>query len=132
MERNVKKTGFATLTTIIIVTIAGLLFIMSYLAISTDSIKTASSSEDALKARAIAEACAEIALDKLRINNSYSGNETVATAVGQCVIESISSSGQSRQLTTRATVQKSTKRVRVECTLESGTLMIKSWNTVGG
>lgn len=85
--------GFITLISVIIVSGVGLVVVFSSLSINIENVVAISAIEKGKKSKALAESCAEIALNELKISDTYAGNETRNLSFGDCNISTVSGSG---------------------------------------
>lgn len=95
---------------------------------STDNAISAKVLREGEKAAYAAESCAEIALEKLRISTSYTGNESITLSDTQdCSIGTITSSLGSYTIPVSATNGESTKRIQVVVDSVATSIIIESW-----
>ena len=95
---NKKFDGFVSIITIIILLIVGsVIILMSYL-VNSDSYVTNNNINNYFKSRVVAQSCMEIALNKLKINNSYLGDEEIQIGSDSCSIEPITGTGNTNRL----------------------------------
>ena len=86
---------------------------------------------ESAQARALANACAEVALNKLRLQPSYAGNETIAIDNDVCQIRPVLNSGTSTPtIQTQATKRSSTKRVQIIISARNPRIQLGSWTEV--
>jgi len=93
-----KFNGFVSIVTIVILLIVGSVIILTSYQINTDSFITNKNINAYFKSRTVAQSCMEIALNKLKINNSYSGNEQIQIGSDSCSIEPITGTGNTNRL----------------------------------
>ncbi len=98
LQTNRKYNGFVSIITVVILLIVGSVIILTSYQINTDSFVTNKNINSYFKSRTAAQSCMEIALNKLKVNNSYSGNEEIQLASDSCFIESITGSGNINRL----------------------------------
>ena len=123
-----RKSGFVTLISVIILTSISLIVISSQLLISTDNYISNRRVSDSLQARVLADTCVEIALNRLKLSNAYTGNDTEVLSIGTCSISTISGSGNTnRSFTTSATYNNMTRRVSITVSSIDPNLTISSW-----
>jgi hypothetical protein len=88
-----RKRGFVTLVSVIILGTMGVVIVTGNISVVTDNIVGVSTFEQSKQARALADSCAEIAIDKLKVNNTYAGNENITLPFGSCSVGTISGTG---------------------------------------
>lgn len=93
VQRQLNKKGFVTLFSLIILMVIAVSVFTSVLLTNMDSLKSVEALREGLKAKTNSYSCMEIALDKLKNDNTYTGNETIILGDGECEILSISGSG---------------------------------------
>lgn len=79
-----KKSGYITTISAVIVGAITIMIVISLLAQGIDFTKNSSSNIYAAQARAIAQACAEEAIQKVRDNTNYAGNFSLFFENGTC------------------------------------------------
>lgn len=128
---KIQKRGFTTITSVIILMIATVLIITSTILISTDSFVSSYNSLASIEARALAHSCAEIALNKLKLDDTYAGNETLSFGGESCHILPTAGTGNTdRAISTYAIVRDVTRKVDVSINTVNPTTVIASWNEV--
>lgn len=127
MKLKKRKFGFAALTGVIVLGITATVLLPTILLINTDNIRSEIAIEQSGVALNLANACAESALNDLRNNNSYTGNETLVYPNGSCTIQTISGSTPTFTIKTLSTVNGYTKKIQVVTSQLSPNLVISSW-----
>lgn len=124
--------GFIALTSILII---GALILVISVGLSLRSVSETQISlaqQEAHRALALANLCAEVALMKLESVLNYSGNETVNVDGLSCDIMSIEGSGNlNRIVKAKSTISGYTKKVKVVVSRISPVMQITSWEEVG-
>ncbi|MBI4138535.1 hypothetical protein HY479_00085 [Candidatus Uhrbacteria bacterium] len=82
------------------------------------------------RAASAAQACAEMALIRLKDNDLYSGNEILDVNGDTCAILPITGSGSSRTVQTTSTVSGYSRKIRIQITTINPTMQIGSWEDV--
>ncbi len=125
---NNKKKGFVVLLGVLLLTAVLAILLPTLILISTDNYRLSDSINKGVTARIQAESCVEIALEKLRLNNTYNGNETI-TLIGSatCYIRPLTGSGQNRLIETQSTVDNHTKKIRVTLSQLTPQIITSSW-----
>ena len=108
------KKGFVTLISVIILTAISVSIISTDLLISSDTQSSSKVARDTIQTRYLAETCVEVALNRLKINLTYSGNETINTTFGDCQISIVNGTGNTnRSFSTTATSNNTTKSFNI-------------------
>lgn len=130
LDKKVKR-GFTTITSVIILMVASVLIITSTIVISGDSFKSSYTSLSAIEAKGLAHSCAEIAINKLKLDNAYSGSESLSLNGESCNIAAITGTGNTnREINTYSTVRNVTRKVNVKIDTVNPTTIITSWDEV--
>lgn len=90
---NKKVDGFVTLVSVIVLGAIGVLVVTTNLSVNTDTTIILSVYEESKQAKALADTCAEVALENLKDDVNYAGNETLNLFDGSCDISTITGSG---------------------------------------
>lgn len=128
-ENNKGKPGFATLFSVIILILISTFIISGMLLTNNMTIKENALYRDSAEARILANSCADVAVNKLKLDNTYTGSETITVGAKQCQILAITGSGNSnRVVRTSAVVNTVTRKVEVSITTIRPTTFISYWN----
>lgn len=93
--------------------------------------KTSLALDQSNQAKALANACMEEALQKLRETVYYTGSETLTLTTGSCQIQTVAGTGNSnRTVQTTAAVGTVQRKVKVVVTTVHPTIVISSWQEV--
>lgn len=84
------------------------------------------------QAQALANACAELALEKLKLDLAYVGNETLSVGTSSCQVISVTGTGNTnRVINAQATINSITRKVKVTISTVNQLTVISSWQEVG-
>lgn len=109
-----KYKAYVALFTVILVGVIGISVATSLLLLGLDFWRTSFSSQQSDQARAYADACAEVALNRIRENINYSGNDTITFPNGNCIIRPVIGSGtETPAVETQAQVGESIRKIQV-------------------
>lgn len=127
-----QKGGYIALISVLI---AGALMLLVGVGSSlrgVDTLNAVSGEESSLRASALADACAEEALMRLKGDVAYAGNETIIVGGGEtCRVLSLSGVGNTdRILLTQGVVNNYVRNVRVDIAQVNPSLTIRTWSTV--
>ncbi len=123
-----KKNGFVTLTAVLVLGLVALITVSGSLLTSNDNFSKNKTLRISIAARHLAESCAEIALNTLKSNVAYTGNENMVLPFGTCSILTISGSGNNnRVLQTRATISNITRELQIDIQTINPNTIITAW-----
>jgi hypothetical protein len=128
---NSKKTrrGFSTLFIVIILGGIALSVAFSLSTSSVWSIKGSNDTKNSNKAKSLANACAEVALEVMRENNSYTGNDSVVLDGNTCTYTVTNTGGTTRSLIISGSVGGIVRKINIT-TSTFNPLVISSWQEV--
>lgn len=93
--------------------------------------RTTSTLNQSIQARALANACAERALNQLQQDLSYVGGETVTLGSGSCQVMTVLGSGNiNRTIQVKGTVGTVVRKVKIEVMQVNPTVQFSSWREV--
>lgn len=120
--------GFIALISILAISAIGGTIALGLILLGINSTRTSLIYTQSAQARALANACAEEALMRLRESIYYSGNETLVLTSGSCQIQTVSGSGNiNRTINTTATVYNTTRKVQVVVATVNPAISLTSW-----
>lgn len=126
-----KRKGYIAIMTILIVSAVVLIMVITSVYISITQGMNSLLYSNYLESESLASACSEDALIKLKNNQSYAGNETINLGHGQCQIYPIENlGGESRTIKTVGTVNQTTKKIKIQISQITPTIIITSWQEV--
>lgn len=129
MWYNQNKQGYVLLLTLLIVGAVGLVVTISFLLIGVGNTKTSFSLEQANQARALANACAEDALQTLHDNTSFSGYGALSSSIGTCSYE-VSDDGGNKNIVASSTVGQVIRKVEVIVDQVTPEINVSSWQEI--
>lgn len=133
-KKNQKFNRYEGFVSLLTVSIAGFAATAIGLAIILTSLSSAQSSYTTItgnKAKAMANLCAEKALNEISLNSSYAGNETITVDSESCEILPIEGTAPNLRIKTESTVDNTTRRVEIDISQVSPQISISSWKEVG-
>lgn len=122
--------GFATLVSLLLVGAIGLAVSVSLLLLGLSSSRTSFALEQSYQTKALADACAEEALEQIRDSNPFTGSGTLTFGHGSCAYTVTSQGGANRTITAVGTVSSMTSRVRVVIDQTNPVINVASWQEV--
>jgi len=133
-DKNTKSTflpGFASLLTVTILSIVVVSTIFMGSLISIDNNRFNRVANDAIIANRLAYSCAEIALNKLKNDVNYVGNEAIDLDGITCNILTISGTGNSaRVIKVSATTNNVVKKIQIAIQTVNPSYIFTSWQEV--
>lgn len=134
MIKYTKQNGFMLLISLLIIGGASMIFAVGLLVYGFDYTYTSGNYEISRLAQNVANGCAEVALQKLRDNNGYAGNETITFPAGEsCKIQTILGTGTANrviQVQGWSVGQLATKRTEVRVATVAAHMVLTSWKEV--
>ena len=127
---NYTKRGVVALISVIVIGAVGLSLTLAVVLSSISRSQTGQALERGVTAENYAASCAEIALNALRLEVTYGGNQTVSFPQGSCSIASLATAGDVRQIKATGIVGDTIKRIEVFTSKISPNVLISSWRVV--
>ena len=126
-----KKSGYVVLMTILLLSAIGMAISLFLLSSGVNNAKIIIAKEQGMIARHLADACGEKALDNLRKNINYSGNESISFTEGSCFIRTVLGTGNSnRTIQTTGTKNDIIRKEEIKINTVSPQINITSWKEV--
>ena len=123
-----KLRSYVALFSVILVGVIGISVATSLLLLGLDFWRTSYSGQQSDQARSYADACAEVALDRIRENISYSGSDSITFSNGSCEIRPIIGAGtETPTVETRGLVGESLRKVRIVLNQVRPQIVISQW-----
>lgn len=108
----------------------GALIGSSVLLLGIGATQSSQSIADSNQAAALADACAEDALQRIRINNSLTGTSNLTIGAQDCSYTINNTGGSNREVEAQSTVNNSTRKVKVTIDQLSPIVNVSSWQEV--
>ncbi len=124
------QSGFATLVSILIVGAIGLAIAISLILLGLSSSRTSFARVQSFQAKALADACAEEALQQIHDSTSYTGSGSLTLGQGSCSYNVTSLGGQNRAITATGAVGSMTRRVSIVIDQINPAMHATSWQEV--
>jgi hypothetical protein len=124
------KNGYITLLSIIVVSSVGLAIILSISLISISSIRSSGDLYKSNQAKALANACAETALQEIRNLDSFTGNDNLLINNGACDYTVSDLGGENREITAKGNIGDIVRKVKVNINAINPQITIASWQEV--
>ena len=131
MLKNKSQNGFIALTSVIIVSAFVVVLFIGMFFSSTEQIERVDDREFSTRALGLANSCAEEALNKLKNDLGYNGNEVINVGTYTCDIMEFDSTDMTKVIKTKGEVNGYVKRVQIEVSvLDHPYLDIIDWRIV--
>jgi len=124
------EAGYVTLMTVLIMVAAGVAIATSLLLLGVGNIQTSQAVVRANEAAALADGCAEDALQRLRIDSTTTGSVTLPVGTHSCSYTITDNGGENRTIDASGTVAQVIKRVVVIIDQLTPTVNVSSWQEV--
>lgn len=122
--------GFIALTSILIVGAVGAAITVSLLLLGLGSSRTSFALEQSNQAKALADACAEEALQQIRDSTPFTGSGNLSLGQGTCAYTVINLGGHNRSITASGTVGTIVRKVKITIDKINPTINITYWQEV--
>ena len=121
--------GYIVLISILILGAVSTSIVISVLLLGLGSSKTSFALEQSYQAKALADACAEEALQQIQQSTGFSGSDTLTFGKGSCDY-TVEQQGQNRSISTTGTVQNIIRKVSIQVDTVVPSLTIGSWQDI--
>lgn len=127
MKKNItKKSGFSTLLVVILLGSVALTLALTLTTSSVWSIRGSMDSRSSNKAKGLVNACAEVALEKIREDNNFIGTSSVILNGNTCNYTITNTGGTNRNLVVSGTVGGIVRNLNIS-TSAFNPLVVSSW-----
>lgn len=127
---NKKNEGFITLISVLVVGAVGVAVTLSLILLGLGSSRTSFAVEQSNQAKALANACAEEALEQIRDSTPFTGTGNLTLGQGTCAYTVTSQGGQNRTVTASGTVGTIIRKVKIIINKINPTITATSWQEV--
>jgi hypothetical protein len=127
---NKKRKGFVTLISVLVLGAVGVAISLSLLLLGVGSSRTGFSVEQSSQAKALANACAEEALQQIRDSTPFVGSGGLALGQGTCSYSVTSQGAQNRTVSASGTVGTIGRKVKVIINKINPSIIVVSWQEV--
>lgn len=122
--------GYITLISILIVGAVGVAIALSIILLGVGSSRTSFAVEQSNQAKALANACAEEALQQIRDSTPFTGSGNLTLGQGTCSYIVTSQGAQNRTVTASGTVGTIIRKVNIIISKINPTITVTSWQEV--
>lgn len=119
--------GFVTLTSVLIVGAVGTAIAVSLLLLGLGSTRSSFALEQSKQARALADACAEEALQQIHDSTPFEGTGSLTLGQGNCTYTVTKGTGQNRTIISTGTVGTIVRKAKITIDKINPTIKITSW-----
>lgn len=130
MKKIHLKSAYITLMSVMLVGAVGLAIAVTLLILGLDFTRTSLSYTNSLKARGLANACAEEALQQIHDNNSYSSPSNLTLSGSTCSYTITSGGGAIRTIQSTGVAGSDTRKVKVITSQLKPKILLTSWQEV--
>lgn len=130
MVVRVSDKGFVTLMSVLIASALGTAIAVSVILLGLGSSRSSFAVEQSHQAKALADACAEEALQQIRLSSSFAGNGNLTFGRGGCTYTVVNTGAQNRTITASGTVSTTVRRVAITINKITPKIIIVSWQEV--
>jgi len=131
MKKNtINKKGFSTLLVVILLGSVALTLALTLSTSSVWSIRGSMDTRSSNKAKGLVNACAEVALEKIREENNYTGMNSVVLSGNTCNYTILNTGGTTRNLIVSGTVSGITRNLNIT-TSSFNPIVVSSWQENG-
>jgi hypothetical protein len=124
--------GYITLMSVLIVGAIGTAIAVSIILLGLGVSRNSFALEQSNQAKALANSCAEEALQQIRNSTPFTGTGSLSSVQGVCEYEVINDGGQDRTINASGTVKTIVRKVKVTIDTINPNINIASWQEVGG
>lgn len=124
------ESGYVALLAVLIIGATSLAIGLTLLTTGTDSQRAALVTQQSAQARALADACAEEALQQIYTTASFTGSNNLSQGQGGCTYTVTNTGGANRTIDATGTVNGVVRKVKVYATITASSISITSWQEV--
>lgn len=128
---NKKQDGYIALVSVLVVGAVGVAITLSLILLGVGSSRTSFAIEQSTQAKALANACAEEAMQQMRDSTPFTGSGSLTLGQGTCSYTVTSQGGQNRTITASGTVSTTLRKVEIIINSINPTIQVVSWQEVG-
>ncbi|MFQ5492589.1 MAG: hypothetical protein ACE5DX_00295 [Candidatus Dojkabacteria bacterium] len=122
--------AYISLITVIIVSFVAVGITVTFIMLGIGATQTSESLELSIKAKALADACAQDGLETIRENTSYTGTTNLSLGEGNCSFTVTNQGGEVRRIEVTGTVDTVIRKVLITTSQLNPQILISSWQEV--
>lgn len=127
---NKNTPGFIALVSVLVVGAIAVMVAVTFLTLGIGSSQSSFSLEQSNQAKALANACAEEALQQIRSSTPYTGTANMALGQGTCTYTVTSLGGQDRSISASGSVGQVIRKVQININKINPKIIISSWQEI--
>ena len=124
------SSGYVLLLGVLILGIAGSIVAVTVSLLGTDMTRQKIMKHEEVSALYVAEGCIEQALERLRQDNNYSGENNVIIGEGTCSVSVTNTGGSTREIIATGYVRDAEHSIEVQVNALRPTLEVSSWQDI--
>lgn len=124
------RSGYITLISVLIVGAVGVAITLSIILLGVGSSRSSYAVEQSYQAKALANACAEEALQQIRDSLPFTGSGNLTLGQGACTYMVTNQGGQNRAIIASGTVGTIVRKVKIIIDKINPTIQVVSWQEV--
>mgnify|MGYP001563863367 FL=1 len=124
---NKSSHGFITLISVLVVGAVGVAITLSMILLGLGSSRTSFALEQSNQAKALANACAEEAMQQIRDSTPFTGSGNLTLGQGTCSYTVTNTGGQNRTITSTGTVGTIVRKSTVIINQINPSILVTSW-----
>ena len=125
-----RSKGYIALITVLVTGAVGAAITVSLILLGLGSSRTSFSLEQSNQAKALANACAEEALQQIRDSTAFTGTGSLTLGQGTCGYTVVNDGGENRTVTASATVGTVVRKIKIIVNAINPAINITSWQEV--
>lgn len=122
-----KNKGYIALIGVLLIGVVAAATVISLIVMGINSLQTASALERANQAKALANACAEEALQQIRDATAFAGSFSLTFSQGVCSYQVTNNGGQNRQINILASAGTAQRNIVIAISQINPQIVITSW-----
>lgn len=128
--KYLNKNGYVALLSVIVVGAIAVTIAVTFLLVGIAWSQTSFDLERSNQAKALANACAEEALQQIRTSTPFIGSGNLNIGQGTCSYTVVSGGGQNRTINTSGLVGPMTRKVQINITAINPLIIISTWQEI--
>jgi len=124
------KSGFVTLLSVLIFGVVALAIASSVLLLGLGASKTGFVYEQSIKAKSLANLCAEASLQEIRNSTSFTGTNTISVGFDSCVYIVVDNGGENRTININSSVGNIVRKILITVDQINPSINVTSWKEI--
>jgi hypothetical protein len=127
---NNRRNGYITLLSVLVVGAVGVAITVSLILLGLGSARTSLAWQQLHQAKALANACAEEALEQIREVTAFTGSGNLSLGLGSCTYIVASQGGENRTIVASGTADTAVRKVNITITAINPLIIVSSWQEI--